>query len=187
MDILDFGPTSQALARLVQGVRDDQLTDPTPCPDWTVGDLLGHVAGLTAEFTSSAAKVPTPARAAEGLTSGWRERVAADLAALAAAWRDPDAYEGETHAGPVTLSGRETALVALNEVTVHAWDLAQATGQAYVADPGAVAAATAFVRSFDAPADDGTLFGPPVETPDDAAPLDRLLGLTGRDPQTTKR
>ena len=79
-------------------------------------------------------------------------------------------------------------MVALNEVTVHAWDLARSTGQSYDADPSAVAGATAFVRSFDAPANaDGGLFGPPVDVPDDAGDLDRLLGLTGRDPQTTKR
>lgn len=106
--------------------------------------------------------------------------MADDLVALAQAWRDPDAYEGETHAGPVTLSGRETGLVALNEVTVHAWDLARATGQAYDADPGAVEAATGFVRSVDAPAGGG-LFGPPIEASADAGDLDRLLGLTGRE------
>ena len=188
METIDFGPTTHTLARLVQGVRDDQLDDPTPCPDWSVGDLLGHIAGLTVEFTSSAAKEPTPARAGAGLTGDWRRRVSEDLAALAHAWRDPAAYEGDTHAGPVTLPGRDAGMVALNEVTVHAWDLARATGQPYEADPSAVAGATAFVNSFDAPANaDGGLFGPPVEVPDDAGDLERLLGLTGRDPQTTKR
>jgi hypothetical protein len=38
-----------------------------------------------------------------------------------------------------------------------------------------------FVAGFDVPRD-GTLFGPIVEVPDDAPALDRLLGLTGRDP-----
>jgi uncharacterized protein (TIGR03086 family) len=192
MTTLDFGPATRTLADLVGEVRDEQLDGPTPCPDWTVADLVRHIGGLTLEFTASAQKVPTPARAAEGLTDGWRRRIQDDLAGLADAWTDPAAYEGETHAGPVTLSGRETARVALNEVTVHGWDLARGTGQDYPADPGAVAACSRFVEAFDAPAnDDGGLFGPPVRTPADAAPIDRLVGLTGRDPgwtaQTTNR
>ena len=81
------------------------------------------------------------------------------------------------------MPGRETARVALNEVTVHGWDLARATGQDYAADPGAVAECAGFVAEFDAPAnDDGGLFGPPVTTPADATAIDRLVGLVGRDP-----
>jgi len=195
METLDFGPATGTLADLVGGVRDYQLDDPTPCPDWSVAHLLRHVGGLTLEFTASAQKVPTRARAGDGLTGDWRGRISDDLAALADAWTDPAAYEGDTHAGPVTLSGAETARVALNEVTVHGWDLARATGQSYAADPGAVAECARFVAAFEAPAnDDGGLFGPPVETADGAADIDRLVGLTGRDPawersaaQTTSR
>ena len=192
MDTIDFGPATRTLAALVGAVRDDQLDDPTPCPDWSVADLLRHVGGLTLEFTASAQKVPTAARAADGLSGAWRQRIQDDLAALAGAWTDPEAYQGDTHAGPVTLSGAETARVALNEVTVHGWDLARATGQDYPADPGAVGECTRFVAAFDAPAnDDGGLFGPPVATADDATDVDRLVGMTGRDPgwspQTTKR
>ncbi len=62
MDTLDFGPAARTLADLVGGVRDDQLDDPTPCPDWSVAHLLRHVGGLTLEFTASAQKVPTAAR-----------------------------------------------------------------------------------------------------------------------------
>jgi uncharacterized protein (TIGR03086 family) len=186
MNTLDFGPATRTLADLVGGVRDDQLENPTPCPKWTTADLLRHIAGLTLEFTASATKTPTPARARVGLTDGWRERIRADLTGLAEAWTHPAAYEGETHAGPVTLSGRETARVALNEVTVHGWDVARATGQEYAADPDAVAECTRFVREFDAPANDnGGLFGPPVATPDDARAIDRLVGLAGRDPAWT--
>ena len=56
-----------------------------------------------------------------------------------------------------------------------------ATGQEYDPDPAAVDACAGFVAGFDGPAD-GTLFGPPVEVPDSAPALDRLLGATGRDP-----
>ena len=71
--------------------------------------------------------------------------------------------------------------MALDEVTVHAWDLAVATGQPYDADPAAVRACHGFVASFDAPTD-GSLFAPPVDVPDSAPALDRLLAATGRDP-----
>jgi uncharacterized protein (TIGR03086 family) len=182
METLDFGPATRIMAGLIGEVRDEQLDNPTPCPDWSTGDLVRHISGLTVEFTASAQKVPTPPRAGAGLDDEWRMRIQADLAALAAAWTDPGAYQGETHAGPVTMSGAETARVALNEVTVHGWDLAQATGQAYPADSGTVDECARFVAAFDAPADDGGPFGPPVETADGAPPLDRLVGMTGRDP-----
>jgi uncharacterized protein (TIGR03086 family) len=183
METVNFGPATRELASLVQAVRDSQLSNPTPCPDWSVGDLIAHISGLTVEFTYAARKEPTPERAGEGLTDGWRDRIAGDLGALANAWQEPQAYEGETHAGPVTLSGTETARVALNEVTVHGWDLAQATGQPYEGDPDAVEACIAFVRAFDAPANaGGGLFGPPVELPTDSEPVATLVGLTGRDP-----
>jgi uncharacterized protein (TIGR03086 family) len=183
MNTIDFGPATRTLAGLVAEVRDDQLDNATPCPDWSTADLLRHISGLTQEFTAAARKEPTPASARNGLTDGWRRRIQDDLATLAEAWNDSGAYEGETHAGPVTLSGAETARVALNEVTVHGWDLAHATGRPYPADPGAVELCTEFVAAFDAPAnDDGGLFGPPVATADDARPIDRLVGMTGRDP-----
>ena len=185
MDTIDFGPATRTMADLVGTVRDDQLDDPTPCPDWTVADLLRHIGGLTVEFTASAQKQPTPSRAGEGLTDGWRRRIQDDLRRLAEAWSDPTAYEGETHAGPVTMSGAETASVALNEVTVHGWDLAHATGQAYDVDRPTVEKCSEWVAAFDAPADDGGLFGPPVPTANGASPVDRLVGLAGRDPSWT--
>ena len=46
MENLDFGPATRNLAGLVGGVRQDQLDDPTPCPDWSVAHLLRHVGGL---------------------------------------------------------------------------------------------------------------------------------------------
>jgi uncharacterized protein (TIGR03086 family) len=189
---IDFRPSTTELARLVRSVGDQQLGDPTPCPDYSVADLLDHIGGLALAFTFSARKEEIPGGgnpSADGsrLEAGWRDRICAQLGELGEAWLDPAAYDGMTMAGPIEMPAEVAALVALDEVTVHAWDLAVATGQAYAADPAAVEAARTFASSFEppegGPADDGGLFGPPVPVPDDAPALDRLLGSTGRDPR----
>lgn len=191
MDPYDFAPSCSAARVVVSAVRDDQLSAPTPCRRYTVGDVVEHVGGLAAAFQHSARKEVPPGEMRDGdaahLEDGWRERIAADLDALAAAWSDPAAYEGTALAGPVELPGLEVSHVALNEVVVHGWDVAVATGQPYRPDPVAVEVCRAFVASFDAPADDdGGLFGPPVPVGDDATPFEQLLALTGRDPRWTQ-
>jgi uncharacterized protein (TIGR03086 family) len=72
-------------------------------------------------------------------------------------------------------------LVALDELVVHGWDIAVATRQPHRPPEHEIEAAMALVTSFDAPRG-GTLLGPIVPVPPDASSLDRLLGLTGRDP-----
>lgn len=56
----DLGPTAQEMARLVDGVDDEQLGGATPCPAYTVGDLLQHVRGLAEAFTLAARKEQPP-------------------------------------------------------------------------------------------------------------------------------
>jgi uncharacterized protein (TIGR03086 family) len=190
MDTLDFGPATNALAEVVAAVRDDQLGDPTPCPAYTVGDLVDHVGGFLVAFTAAARKQQLegegdPSGNASRLEPAWRDRIVRSSHELAEAWRDPAAYDGMTQAGPVELPGAVAALVALDEVVVHGWDLAKATGQPYDPDERAVLACLGFAQSFDAPRDGSGLYGPPVAVPDDARALDRLAGATGRDPEWT--
>ena len=193
MGHVDLRPSTTALAGLVRGVRDDQLEGPTPCPAYSVADLLDHIGGLSLAFTYAARKDDRGGQApsADGsrLEDGFRDRVAGALAELGEAWQEPGAYDGVTMAGPVELPADQAALVALNEVTVHAWDLAVATGQRYPADPDAVQACLGFVAAFapppGGPAADGGLFGSAVEVAPDASALDRLIGATGRDPAWT--
>jgi uncharacterized protein (TIGR03086 family) len=191
MDRLSFGPATSAVAQLVAAVRDDQLDAPTPCPAYSTADLLDHLGGLCVAFTAAATKTRLPdghaGPSGDGarLEDGWRDRIGSALGGLADAWADPAAYDGFTQAGPVELPAEVAALVALNEVVVHGWDLARSTGQPYAPDLAAVAACAGFAASFEPPPDaaaDAGLFGPPVAVPGDAPELHRLLGLTGRDP-----
>lgn len=73
--------------------------------------------------------------------------------------------------------------VATNELVLHGWDLARASGQEFEPGTPAVAHALAFVEQVrDDPEQRHGLFGPRVQTDDDS-PLDRLLAGAGRDPR----
>ncbi len=185
--MLDLEPATTALTRLINGVRDDQLDGPTPCADITVAGLLDHINGLSQAFAAAAAKTPLPggpSADASRLGDDWRTRIPGHLAALAKAWSDPSAWDGMTAAGGVDLPGQVAGLVALDEVIVHSWDLAAATGQSYDVDPALVAGARGFVESAVQRNPEGSpgLFKAPVAVPADASPLTQLIGLTGRDP-----
>lgn len=188
METLDLTPQTDEVARVVAGVRDDQLGEPTPNEGTPVAGLLDHLVGLTTAFAMGARKEPvtgTPRAAADQLAGDWRERLPRQLAELAAAWRDPAAWEGMTTVAGAELPGMVMGVVAADEVLVHGWDLAVATGQDYAADPGVAAAVLHQVSMLTTPEmkelRDG-MFGPVVPVPDDAPVLDRILGLTGRAP-----
>jgi uncharacterized protein (TIGR03086 family) len=187
MESVDLGPAVRRMTDLITAVPEDLLTGPTPCAKSTLGDLIDHVGGFSLAFANAATKSPGsqgPSANAANLGPDWRTRIPRDLEALAAAWRDPAAWSGMTKAGGVDLPGEVAGLVAVDELVVHGWDIARASGQPYDCEPELVAAATAFVQpmaeSGEAPREG--LFGPPVPVPADASPLDRLIGMTGRDP-----
>ena len=73
------------------------------------------------------------------------------------------------------------------EYQVHGWDLARATGQPWSPPAAAAEESLAFAPGM-LTSDyqgDGKAFGNAVPVPGTAAPLDRLLGLSGRDPRWT--
>jgi uncharacterized protein (TIGR03086 family) len=188
MQTVDLGPQTDEVARIVAGVRDDQLGNPTPCPGTPVGGMLDHFVGLTVAFRMGAEKKPLdggPQASAADLDPAWRSVLPAQLSSLAAAWREPAAWEGMTTVGGASLPAAAMGGIALNEVLIHGWDLAVATGQEYRPDPAAVAACLELVTGLNQPGNEelrNGQFGPVVPVPDDAPAFDRVLGLTGRDP-----
>ncbi|MGW5200475.1 TIGR03086 family metal-binding protein [Streptomyces spiralis] len=193
--IFDLGPQARVVARLAEGVRDEQLAGPTPCPGLATRNLLGHLLGLAVAFRDAGRKHlgvttdTTPNATVPDIGPGWREELPKVLDDLAETWRDPAAWTGMTRAGGVDLPGEAAGAVVADELVIHGWDLARATGQEYEPDPAALQAAYGFLR---AAAGDGLargrgIFGPVVPVPDDAPLLDRALGLSGRDPRWSPR
>ncbi|MFD5453381.1 TIGR03086 family metal-binding protein [Streptomyces sp. NPDC003470] len=190
---LDLGPQTRIVARLAEGVSDASLGDPTPCPDLAVRNLLGHLTGLAAAFLDAARKDlgartdTAPDASVPDIGPGWREELPKVLDALADAWRDPEAWTGMTRAGGIDLPGAVAGAVAADELVIHAWDLARATGQEYTPDPAALQVSHGFLSAAAEESDRGDgIFGPVVPVPVDAPLLDRAVGLSGRDPGWTR-
>jgi len=175
----------------LRGVADgatDRLDQPTPCSDWTVGQVLMHAAGDQHAWaaTVGSASMPTynpfdPPQDAEG---GVAEAVrsAADVAAETWAGVDPATDALPTPLPPVpTLAPELAAGAAALDAAVHAWDVAVATGQPSPLTPQLAAqlrpAAEATADSLRGFAYAAAL--PEVDGDDEAAALLRYLG---RDP-----
>ncbi len=192
MTVVDLTPATRRMAALLDGVADDALDRPTPCPEYRLGDLVEHVGGLSLAFAAAARKATDdlasqqgPSGDASRLGDDWRTRISRDLDDLAVAWRDPSAWTGMTQAGGIELPGEQAGIVALDELVLHGWDVARASGQPYDPDPALLEIVHDFVAQFSGPGMDEQregLFGPEVEVPADAPLLDRVLGLAGRDP-----
>ncbi|MEU8896610.1 TIGR03086 family metal-binding protein [Nocardia sp. NPDC048505] len=186
--VFDFESAASALAAVVAAIGDDQLAAPTPMADTSVRDLLVHVVGLTEAFRQAATKEAVGRSAAPAigpdaeLVADWRERIPAQLKALVQAWREPAAWDGDTEAGGVTMPAQVMAMVALDELVIHGWDLAQATGQQLTVRDSDLDVLLEFLKDTPAEGTPG-LFGPVVPIAADAPTFHRVLALTGRDPR----
>ena len=192
MAMTDLGPAADTLCALIAAVPDSDLTRPTPCTEYTVGDLLHHIAGVTIAFGGAAVKARGesadmgPWGDASRLDPDWRISLPRRVRALAEAWRDPQAWTGITRVGGTDQPGEVTGIILLGELVVHGWDLAKGTGLPFETDPSALARLYDLVRQTFGPdqhqAARGQAFGPAVPVASGAPALDQTLGLLGRDP-----
>ncbi|MFJ5709742.1 TIGR03086 family metal-binding protein [Streptomyces sp. NPDC093105] len=168
---------------LVAATDDSALGASTPCAEYDVRDLLNHLFAVVVQFQALAAKreadfSATPDRLAE---PDWRERFAVETGRLVEAWAAPGAEEGTS--GAMGLPARTVGSMALLDLTVHAWDLAQATGREFEPDPRVVAGLVDEVEGMAPMARKMNVFGDAVELPAGASVFERLLATTGRDPR----
>ncbi|MFZ3598011.1 TIGR03086 family metal-binding protein [Streptomyces sp. BH104] len=175
--MIDLKPACGRMTEVLSAVTDEQLSGPTPCPDYSVRELIAHVDDAARAFTGFARK-EAPLLAEPG---DRRESALKSVRALGDAWDDPAAWHGESEGPGITLTNEEWGKVALTEMVVHGWDLARATGQTLDLPEETLRACHDHVSGFLTEAAPPA-WGPPVETPADAPLIDRIVGLTGRRP-----
>lgn len=159
---------------VLAGIPADRLGNPTPCPEWDLDHLVGHVVETPRKFLAMArgeqpdwAAGPPAAgadyvsrfrNAADDLIHSWHQQGAA---------ADPGAVDWQTA-----------------ELAVHTWDLLRASGQQHPLDPEIAERGLAFMRAALTDENRGGVFGPEVPLDDpDASPYDRLAAFAGRDPR----
>jgi uncharacterized protein (TIGR03086 family) len=181
--VIDLNPVCEAMIEVLAGVADDHLTSPSPCTDFTVGDLVDHV-DLVAQGATALAlgSSQLPNTGCSHLEPDWRDTVTKHVWALGKAWDGPAVWEGRGNVPGSDLPNSTWGKIALTELVVHGWDIAAATGQPFDLPEHTLEACFEHVAAFvpNAPLPD--LWGPPVEVPPDAALLVRILAITGRAP-----
>ena len=186
MDVDLYERALKRTGEVVAGTRREQLGDPTPCTDWTGRELLNHIIGGCISWAQGA-------RGEVGDTSPTTDRVGDDhVAAYDAAARDvleafrsPGAMERNFTMPWGESPGKTNLGLAVAEITVHGWDLAEATGQETDIDEDVAEAVYQLTSSMMEPKGSfprGDAFADPIEVPDDAPARDRMLAYLGRNP-----
>jgi uncharacterized protein (TIGR03086 family) len=167
---------------VIAAVAPDRWGAPSPCAAWSAADVVGHVIGGLRETEALARGRDTesePAQlgfaAVDDPLAAWRAARADMMAAL-----DPPAL-AQLVPGPWgQMPLGEILERSPMEFLVHTWDVAQATGQVAVLDPGLVHDALGPARQFAPLARWSGLVGPECVVSEDADDLTRLLAIFGR-------
>lgn len=124
MDLLAAHQRAQdSFARVLSGVTDDQLDAPTPCTEWRVRDLVGHViAGNQRMATGAASHSPADEDAAELVRLH-----ATSAAAAQEAFAAPDGLTRTFELPFGAVPGSRMVGMRATDALTHAWDLARAT------------------------------------------------------------
>lgn len=171
---------AQAFADKIAAVPADGWTAPTPCPDWSARDLVGHVVTTQGMFLGFIGQelgdIPS---AKDDPAAAWdaaRARVQASLDDPATA-----GTEFESFFGPTTFAEAVNRFLCF-DLVVHGWDLARATGQDEAIAAEDVARVREQAEAFGPAMRSPGAMGPEVEAPEGADDQARLLAFLGRRP-----
>ncbi|MBC6461338.1 TIGR03086 family metal-binding protein [Actinomadura sp. HBU206391] len=172
--------------RRVHQVTGEQWDAATPCSDWTVRDLVGHLTAehLWAPLLLRGATLGEVGDRFDGDVLGddpvgaWEQAVAES----SLAFHRPGALDGSVHTSGGRTPAAEYAWQMTMDLTVHAWDLARGIGADDGMDKNLVATVLAGAESRIGDWQGLGIFDPPVDVAESASVQDRLVALLGRRP-----
>jgi uncharacterized protein (TIGR03086 family) len=169
-------------SKIVHGVGKEQLSDPTPCSEFTVKLLLNHMIGGL-EMLRDAASGGTP-QAPQGDQFGDDPAATYDerRAKLLEVVKQPGTLDKTWTMPFAPMPGQMMASIAFMEHVTHAWDLAKATGQDTTIPDELVRETFEVVTPMDAMLRMPGVCGPRIDVPDDASDQDKLIAFMGRQP-----
>ena len=162
-------------------VRSGQLSLESPCPGWSVRDVMNHSIGVTLKFADFAAGGNDHPRTPPGDLVGRDHRLALRSAAAAAraAWASADMAR-PCHLRFGTFPASLAAGINLFDVLAHTWDIAAATGVALECADDLWQAGLEAARAVIGPGRDPRQYAPEIPLARVASPRQRFLAFTGR-------
>ena len=156
-------PTCRAV---LQRLTEEDLSRPTPCTEYTVGDVGRHLVRSMVLLASTGTPDTTVAATAEAALAAWRQR----------------GLDGSVAVGRSVLPASLAVEIIPLELLVHGWDIAHATG--YDIDVTPEVAAYVLDRARELITEDkrGRSFAAEVPAGAEATVLQRLIAFTGRAP-----
>jgi uncharacterized protein (TIGR03086 family) len=182
-----FARSLDQTERQVAAVCPDELSNRTPCADYDVRALLGHVVAVLHKIArvGAGADVRDAPDVIDGIDDdGWPGAVTRARGEVERVWADDQTLDRMVTLPWATLPGRAVLDAYTHEFTVHSWDLAHATYRLAELDPDLAAQALDAFPKFAPPearSEQGP-FGPVVPVPDDADVYTRLAAYLGRKP-----
>jgi uncharacterized protein (TIGR03086 family) len=167
------------MTRRIAAVPDEAWSSPTPCEQWTVRELVGHLLGVHGRFQElvgrSLVDHPPVEEDPIGAWAAVRDQMQADL--------DDPGRVSEEYDG---LLGRSTFGASVDgfvcfDLVVHGWDLARATGQDETIPSEDVGRIQAMVDKMGPMMLENGVISRQLDPGPDAAPQQRLLGALGRE------
>jgi uncharacterized protein (TIGR03086 family) len=171
----------------VRGIDPARFDDPTPCTEYSVRQLIDHVASALRLAHHAGTREPLewvdgPSPVLAGLAEpDWADACAREGAAVATAWADPATWEGESHMAGTPMPAAAIGSLMTAEFAVHAWDLSVATGQRLDVPEPLARAVLDGVSAVAQMGRDGGWYGAEVTVPADAGTFDKALATSGRD------
>lgn len=174
-----FRDVAAAFTQRVRGVPEGRWDDPAPCEGWVARDVVRHLVEWVPGFLEHGAgvRLEPVASVDEDPVAAWEGFVAQGQGLL-----DDPATAAITYSGPPGEFRLDAALeqFVTNDVFLHTWDLARATGQDERLDERRCAAMLAGMEPWDEALRSSGHYGPRQPVADDADAQTRLLAFIGR-------
>ena len=174
------------LTRVVDNIKPEQLDDPTPCTEWTVRDILNHLAAGGTMFAIGAEQGSVPGDVLaklfteDQLGDDYKAAVRSSAEQGAAAFGAPGVLEQILSLPVGQMPGQVAADIAVFDITAHICDLAKATGQ-QVTDDELLERALQNGRAIDTPEiRQPRRLRPELPAPAGGSSSDALLAFAGR-------
>jgi uncharacterized protein (TIGR03086 family) len=176
----DLARASAATASLIDRIKADQWTASTPCSEWSVRDVVGHLVGMNLVFVAMFEQGPLPERGVDRLGADPAGAFRGSAEALQAAAARPGVLERSQQTPLGVATGADRVQWRIVDLLVHSWDLAQATGVP-AGLPGDLAEQALTLVQAELPSQPRAgRFADPQPIPDNAPAIDRLAAFTGR-------